>query len=268
MVERRQLSLQRRRRAPWEDGEWKYTDYHKTAAGLPVVVRETTGGTISDYVYGTDLISTNSSGWSFYHADGLGSTRLLTNISGIVTDRYSYDAFGTKRNQTGLSAQPFSFTSEQVDSEAGMVFLRARYYDPNFGRFISADRFPNLASQSQSGNRYVYVQNNPITLVDPTGNAWYDFMDASKNGVNDFVYNNFIKSIPFIKDLGQASNGYHQYTNAVWGNDDMGGSLISGYMTQEDEDKFNQINDNAIPSLNSGNSAVTNIMQKTPGTSV
>ncbi len=74
------------------------------AGGLPVVLRETTGGNNTDYVYGSDLISSLAGGQVvFYHADGLGSTRLLTDLTGIVTDRYSYDAFGATRSQIGSS---------------------------------------------------------------------------------------------------------------------------------------------------------------------
>ena len=68
------------------------TDYlQDQAAGFPVVLRETVGGISNDYVYGSDLIAANNTNWSFYHADGLGSTRMLTDESGIVTNLYSYD---------------------------------------------------------------------------------------------------------------------------------------------------------------------------------
>jgi YD repeat-containing protein len=57
---------------------------------------------VASYVYGNDLISQDRGGvHSFYHVDGLGSTRALTNASGIVTDRYVYDAFGQTIGQTG-----------------------------------------------------------------------------------------------------------------------------------------------------------------------
>jgi RHS repeat-associated protein len=140
------------------------------AAGLPVVLRETTGGAPAEYVYGNDLISLVSAGTpAYYHADGLGSTRLLTNASGTVTDRYAYDAFGATRTHTGPSGQPFTFTGEQVDAESGMVFLRARYYDQGVGRFISQDNFMGPFRSIQDINKYSYVSNNPIERTDPKG---------------------------------------------------------------------------------------------------
>ena len=147
------------------------------AAGFSVVLRETTSGSHTNYVYGNDLkASINNDGvLSFYHTDGLGSTRLLTNNSGVVTDRYSYDVFGSSRTHTGVSAQPFTYTGEQVDPEAGLVYLRARYYEPATGRFNNVDPFMADATESQSLNRFVYVRNNPIRFTDPEGLSTYEF---------------------------------------------------------------------------------------------
>ena len=140
------------------------------AAGLPVVLRETTEGVTVDYVYGIDLIALmDDITTSYYHIDGLGSTRLLTDNTGTVTDRYSYDAFGTARIHTGVSEQSFTFTGEQTDPECGLVYLRARYYDPVTGRFTSKDPFIGNDFDSQSHNLYVYTRNNPGNLIDPSG---------------------------------------------------------------------------------------------------
>jgi RHS repeat-associated protein/uncharacterized repeat protein (TIGR01451 family) len=146
------------------------TDYlQDQAAGLPVVLRESVGAGSHDYVYGLDLIAVESATWTFYHTDGLGNTRFLTDPSGSITDRYSYDAFGAERSHTGASTQPFTYTGEQVDPEAGLVFLRARYLDPTTGRFISKDNFPGIDTLPQSLNRFAYVNNNPLNDIDPEG---------------------------------------------------------------------------------------------------
>ena len=141
------------------------------AAGLPVVLRETTSGANTDYVYGNDLLTSldNSDIPSFYHSDGLGSTRMLTDNSGAITDRYSYDAFGSPRTHTGSSVQPFTFTGEQVDPEAGLVFLRARYYDPKIGRFIGRDLFVGQTYKPNGQNPYIYTLNRPNMDTDPAG---------------------------------------------------------------------------------------------------
>jgi RHS repeat-associated protein/uncharacterized repeat protein (TIGR01451 family) len=141
------------------------------AAPLPVVLVETTAGQSNRYLYGNDLTTQiNQAGTAtFYHTDGLGSTRALSNLPGQRTDAYSYDVFGAVRLHTGTASQPFTFTGEQADIETNLVFLRARYYDPQVGRFISKDSFPGFDIASQSLNRYTYSTNNPINASDPSG---------------------------------------------------------------------------------------------------
>jgi RHS repeat-associated protein len=88
-----------------------------------------------------------------------------------VTDTYAYDVFGALRTQSGTSAQPFRFTGEQQDTdvENDPYYLRARYYDPEIGRFRSRDPAGASPIQPQSWNPYSYVLNNPVNLVDPSG---------------------------------------------------------------------------------------------------
>ncbi len=140
-------------------------------APLPIVLIETTGGQSSRYVYGADLLAlVDPAGVpSYYHTDGLGSTRALSNASAQRTDAYSYDVFGAVRTQTGSTQQDFQHTGEQIDPELGLIFLRARYYDPDTGRFLSRDPWPGLIDELQSQNDYLYVKNNPVRFVDPSG---------------------------------------------------------------------------------------------------
>jgi RHS repeat-associated protein len=102
---------------------------------------------------------------SFYHADGLGSIVALTNTSGAVVQTYSYDSFGNI-TPTGSITQPFTFTAREYDSETGLYFYRARYYDPKAGRFISKDP---IGFEGGDVNLFAYTQNNPINFTDPLG---------------------------------------------------------------------------------------------------
>jgi RHS repeat-associated protein len=130
------------------------------AAPLPLVVQD---GTYS-YVYGLDLIAAidGSSNEIYYLYDGLGSVAELTDDSGVVTDSYVYDVFGAVTSSTGSTANDWLFTGEQEDGETGLYFLRARYYDPETGRFLARDPL-------EFNQRYAYAGNNPVAYTDPAG---------------------------------------------------------------------------------------------------
>ena len=94
--------------------------------------------------------------------DGLGSTTDLVDGSANVIGTYRYDVFGAIRSQTGSSPNQWLFTGEQRDGDSSLYFLRARYYDPAIGRFLSQD-------PAKAGHPYVYVENTPTNLTDPDG---------------------------------------------------------------------------------------------------
>ncbi|WP_421617416.1 RHS repeat-associated core domain-containing protein [Brevibacillus sp. TJ4] len=68
-------------------------------------------------------------------------------------------------------ANPFLCSGEMYDEKAGLYYLRARYYDPSIGRFISEDTYKGQVDNPLNLNRYTYVHNNPLRYVDPTGHA-------------------------------------------------------------------------------------------------
>jgi RHS repeat-associated protein len=132
--------------------------------------RDESGSLLASYIYGDDLIRQQRSGNnSFYHYDGLGSTRALTDPTQVVTDTYVYDAFGVSLQQTGTTLNYFQFAGEQLDPEIGMYYLRARYYDQQVGRFITRDTVDGSLTNPQSRHKYVYAENNPVNRIDPSG---------------------------------------------------------------------------------------------------
>ncbi|MCG8434279.1 MAG: hypothetical protein MJA83_09640 [Gammaproteobacteria bacterium] len=102
----------------------------------------------------------------FYHVDGLGSVMELTADDGSVTSSTVYDTYGRIVDQTSSVASPYAFTGREFDAEIGLYYYRARYYDPEIGRFLSEDSFGFSAGDP---NLYRYVQNNPVNFVDPDG---------------------------------------------------------------------------------------------------
>ena len=95
--------------------------------------------------------------------------------SGNVVGSYTYDAWGKVLSATGEIAQanPIRYRSYYYDAETGLYYLQSRYYDPEIGRFISADDTQYLgASGTALGyNLFGYCENNPVNAADPTGNV-------------------------------------------------------------------------------------------------
>jgi RHS repeat-associated protein len=116
---------------------------------------------------------------SFYGYDGGGNVRTLTNSAGSVTDAYEYDAFGNKFTVSGNTPNNYLYhlyRGEQYDPDLGLYYLRARYYNPLTGRFMSRD--PNdpqlLNSNGVPTNpkylhKFLYANGDPVDGLDPTG---------------------------------------------------------------------------------------------------
>jgi RHS repeat-associated protein len=149
--------------------------------GLPQVMEELTGfigsGAVArSYTYGLQRISQNQivqGAWtpSFYGYDGGGSVRQLTNSLGVVTDEYEYDAFGNSFTRSGTTPNNYLYRGEQYDSDLGLYYLRARYYNPNTGRFLSRDPEEGNRFDPKTLHKYLYVGGDPVNLKDPTGRS-------------------------------------------------------------------------------------------------
>ena len=99
--------------------------------------------------------------------------RLLTDAAGAVANRYDYDSFGNLEAASYETvANPYAFTARERDAESGLMFYRARYYDPKIGRFISEDP---IGFEGEDLNIYRYVFNAPTNLLDPTGTSYVQY---------------------------------------------------------------------------------------------
>jgi RHS repeat-associated protein len=138
-----------------------------TYDGQDVLVDDN-AGTLTKYLNGTGidnkLRQTVGSTTNYFLADHLGSTNGLTNSSGGLTASNSYDSFGNPTN-TGFSSR-YQFTGREYDPFSGLQFSRARFYDPNLGRFISEDP---IGFGGGDVNLFGYVRNNPQNWRDPLG---------------------------------------------------------------------------------------------------
>jgi RHS repeat-associated protein len=136
--------------------------------GLPQVVEDLTGGAVKTrYLYGLERISQTqvaTAVTSFYGYDGHGDVRYLMDVTGKVTDTYDYDAFGNVVGTTGSTANAYRYQGEALDAETGLYYLRARYYDPVAGRFLSVDPMVDRGQHP-----YEYAGADPVNGHDPTG---------------------------------------------------------------------------------------------------
>jgi RHS repeat-associated protein len=106
-----------------------------------------------------------------FHTDGLGSVRAITDSSGNVVETFQSDEFGVPLMTQGSSPEPMRFTGQQRDAESGFYDLRARYYSPGLGRFLSRDPLFGSSANPLSLNRFSYAQDNPLNQTDPSGLA-------------------------------------------------------------------------------------------------
>jgi RHS repeat-associated protein len=132
--------------------------------------KDVDGTTLKRYVYGHSRLFLNQpSGVQFFLYDQPGkSVSCLVDKQQQVLESFQYDAFGC-RNKKSVSNTPYGYIGEEYDEETGLLYLRNRYYDPEIGRFISPDSVLGVLSDPQTLNPYVYVRNNPINLIDPSG---------------------------------------------------------------------------------------------------
>jgi RHS repeat-associated protein len=105
----------------------------------------------------------------YYATDALGSVRVVYNSTGQVLGRSNYLPFGETLNQNGALPRQ-RFTGQERDGEAGLDYFNARDLQTRTGRMNAPDPlFSGAMSNPQAWNRYAYVGNNPLTLVDPSG---------------------------------------------------------------------------------------------------
>ena len=108
----------------------------------------------------------------YFHNDHLGSPVATTNQNGDVVWSADYEPFGQPFNEVAEDGQnKRKYNDKELDADTGLYYYGARYYDADIGRFTTADIVPGSPTDPQSLNRYVYVKNNPMKFIDPSGTS-------------------------------------------------------------------------------------------------
>jgi RHS repeat-associated protein len=135
-----------------------------------VVLDRITATSAVDYLNGLgidDKLRQTSAGVPLYFTtDHLGSTTALTGANGAIVERQQYEAFG-QNGRSGLTR--YGYTGREKDEATGLLYYRARWYDPQVGRFVSEDP---IGFRGGDANFYNYAVNDPINLTDPDGNQF------------------------------------------------------------------------------------------------
>ncbi|WP_172424607.1 RHS repeat protein [Vandammella animalimorsus] len=138
---------------------WTHKTYVHTPGGVGELISQSDGATTKQI-----------------YADAQGTTRLIADGATGASQSYSFDAFGNWLEGDSLAANQnpptHLYTGERYDADTGLIYLRARDYDPATGRFISMDEHPGDQRIPLTLNKYLYANADPVNHVDPSGNMF------------------------------------------------------------------------------------------------
>jgi RHS repeat-associated protein len=161
---------------------------------------DSTGGLIANYTYGLGLTSRLASGQAaYYDFDRAGSTVGISGAAGTYQNLYRYLPFGETLTATGMVPNPFQFVGQfgVMRQASGLDFMRARFYSSTQGRFLSPDPLGLGGGQS---NLYAYASQNPLRLIDPTGESDKDCLTKQER---DQLADLYFKTEKDMEDLGK-----------------------------------------------------------------
>jgi RHS repeat-associated protein len=180
-----------------------------TSAGKVITSLDYVGDVEARYVWGIDLLTqVQNESTYYYHHNAHSDVTQILNDQGTVVNSYTYDAFGNTLTAIEGINNVFQYAGEQYDETLGKYYLRARYYDPAYGRFTQEDTY-----RGDGNNLYAYVRSNPLNYVDPTGH-----MSEGKQCYNNLESTSIEGIWPTLGDIGDSiQNGLNVLTSAMSG---------------------------------------------------
>ena len=192
------------------------------------VLAQKTGNDIIWFIYDVDgeILGFTYNDVAYYYVKNLqGDVVLIVNSTGLPMGSYTYDPWGKITSATGTMAEinPIRYRGYYYDSETGLYYLNSRYYDPDTCRFINADGYVSTGQGIAGNNMFAYCLNNPVNMVDPTGNCAADALTGIV--CDDYFFQKLNKNLsdlnrkayPF-KFIGTYNNGKNGVYIAGGGN--------------------------------------------------
>lgn len=123
------------------------------------------------YIYGPGNLAieqiTSGGATQWMHHDAQGSTRIIMNLKGEIEAAYTFNPYGSLNSSSHAGNTLLRYNGEYTSTDNGLIYLRARTYDPSTAQFLSVD--PALP---ETGEPYAYARDNPLNVTDPTGRSW------------------------------------------------------------------------------------------------
>ncbi|WP_028592980.1 RHS repeat-associated core domain-containing protein [Paenibacillus assamensis] len=157
----------------------------------------------------------------YYQLNGHGDVVAIVDEAGKKLNEYRYDIWGLPLGEKETVPNILKYSGEYWDKTTGLQYLRARWYDPSMGRFISEDTYEGELNSPLSLNLYTYVHNNPLIYIDPTGHA-----------IDNAQLNTYLQ---IATSEGKNSEVYWKIRSILGGEVD---SLLSNYMDKNNQFKY------------------------------
>jgi len=231
-------------------GTTSYLAWDTAEVELPLIL----SNGANSFVYGPNDMPVeqinNTTGEVLYlHHDQAGSTRLLTGSTGKVEGAYTYTPYGAVQEHTGTATTPLGYDAQYTSTDTGLIYLRARVYDPSTAQFLSVDP---LAMRTRAP--YTYAGDNPLNVGDPRGlcnaNPFSESFWTEGNCVSESPLN----PIPYYEaEIESYENGCGYFASVAHGLEGAiaGTALFAG---GEGEDEAGTAIEDALAGLTPGNS--------------
>jgi RHS repeat-associated protein len=180
--------------------------------GIPLILSDGT----NSYIYGPDGVPieqiSGAETPTYLHHDQQGSTRLLTGSAGTITGKCTYSAYGAPTCE-GASTTPLEFDGQYTSSDTGLIYLRARVYDPATAQFLTVDPLVEI-----TGAPYNYASDNPLNQGDASGLSSWDPFSESFWTEGNFISESSLNPIPYFEEeISSYENGCGYLPSVIHG---------------------------------------------------